>query len=172
MTSPSLTATAVRSAAGLAALTMLSLATLTSTANAASYTAGDFSAYVSGNPTVANTVDNCTVELGPVVDTAYPNYRKIGGVRVNCGSVHSVVKATVWEQYYNGSAWVNWGYSGVGTRYNSAGSGYGINGILRSPGVCSPYPGYTVAWRTAALVQTENVGGYRYSNWASDNRGC
>lgn len=154
----------------VSAMTAGMLGLAATSASAASGSAGDFSAFVPNNPTVS-TVDDCTVEVGPVVDTIpAPNYRKVGGVRVNCASVHTVIKATVWEQYWNGSAWVNLGYSGVGTRNYSTGSG---SEILKSPGVCSPYPpGWNVAWRTVALVQTENVGGYRYSAWAYDNRGC
>ncbi len=134
----------------------------------ATYNAGDFSAYVAG-PSVG-WVDDCKVEVGPVVDSIpRPDYRKIGGVRVNCSSVHAVIKATVWEQYSNGSAWVNWGYSNIGVRYNQAGSG---NGILKSPGVCSPNRSNIYAWRTVALVQTERVGSYLYSVWAKDPSGC
>jgi len=163
--------TLLRSAATVAATASV-LAVLTATsAGATSTTPGDFSSYISGNPTTAS-VDNCYVEVGPVVDTiAYPNYRKIGGVRVNCSSVHSVIKATVWEQYWNGSSWVNWGYSTVGTRYNQSGSGTGLAGILRSPAYCGPSSGHYY-WRTAALVQTERTGGYRYSAAAYDGAGC
>jgi hypothetical protein len=158
-----------RSVRSVTAFAAIAAAALTSNAHAASTSPGDFSSYIAGNPSIAY-VDNCTVELGPVVDTiAFPNYRKLGGVRVNCGSVHSVIKATVWEQYWNGSGWVNWGNSTVGTRYNQSGSGYGLSGILRSPAYCGPYHYY---WRTAALVQTERIGGYRYSASALDSAGC
>ncbi len=143
-----------------AAVAVVAVAALTSTATAASTTSGDFSSLVANSPTVRS-VDNCTVELGPVFDSWSSSYRKIGGVRVNCGSVHSIVKATVWQQYWTGSAWANVGSSSVGIRYNQASSGYGLSGILRSPAVCGH-----AYFRTAALVQTEYAGAYLYSGYA------
>jgi hypothetical protein len=118
-------------------------------------------------------VDDCMVELGPVFDSVpSPNYRKIGGVRVNCGTRHSVIAATVWEIYWNGSYWVNYGYSTHDARYNQYGSGYFWNGILRSPPFCfgTGKRGYT--WITAALVQTETTGMYVYSDPHTDYSGC
>jgi hypothetical protein len=155
---------------GAALAATLAVGVITSNASAASLTPGDFSAWV---PPSRGYVDNCTVDLGPVVDTVpAPNYRKIGGVRVNCGSVHSVIKATGWEEYWNGNSWTDWGYSTVGTRYNQAGSGFGISGILRSPAYCGPNRNIHYYWVTAALVQTENVGKYLYSLPTLDTSGC
>src|SRR4051794_40119188 len=55
----------------------------------------DFSAIVKNN-LLTGSVDDCWVDIGWVVDTiAYPNYRHVAGVRVNCRSVHSVIDATV-----------------------------------------------------------------------------
>ena len=145
-----------------AVLAAVAFAAVTPGANAAEF--GDFSPYVT--PDVFY-VDDCTAEVGPVFDSYSASYRKIGGVRVNCSTVHSVVKAMVWQQYWNGSAAVNVGSSNVGTRYNSTGSGYGRAGILRSGAVCGH------AWfRTAALVQTERTGAYIYSRWVYASDGC
>jgi hypothetical protein len=154
----------------LAAMAVAGL--LASSAQAASTTPGDFSSYITDNPTIGY-VDDCTVEVGPVVDSVpAPDYRKIGGVRVNCDSVHSVINATVWEQYWDGSEWVDWGDNSVRNGYDETGSGLDESGILSSPPSCSPDPGYPYAWRTAALVQTENDGAYVYSAEKVDSSGC
>ena len=118
-------------------------------------------------------VDDCTVELGPVFDSVpAPNYRKLGGVRVNCNTRHSIIAATVWEMYWNGSSWVNYGYSTHDARYNQYGSGYGLRRILRSPPTCFGTGNHGYSWITAALVQTERTGMYVYSDPHTDYSGC
>ena len=149
-----------------AAVAVMGLAAGAPVASAASTTPGDFSALVPNNPQVGY-LDNCKVEIGVVFDT-FGRYRKIGGARVNCTSVHRIIKATVWQQYWNGSSAVNVGASNVGARYNQAGSGNGVSGILRSGPVCGA--GYY--YRTEALVQTENTGHYFTSNWVGPAGGC
>jgi hypothetical protein len=146
-------------------------ATVSSAANVmGSYVPGDFSPYF---PTTIRYVDDCTVELGPVYDSVpSPNYHKIGGVRVNCSTVHSVIAATVWEMYWNGNTWVRWGSSNSAARYNQSGSGYGLNGILRSPPVCFGTGNRGYWWITGALVQTERTGMYVYSDMHQDPSGC
>jgi hypothetical protein len=157
-------------AALLAVLTAVLLAP--SSASAASSVPGDFSSLVANNPK-PYTVDNCRVEVGVVVDTnAYPNYRHVGGVRVNCGTYHSVIDATVALYYYNGSRWIQYGSSGYGVRYNQAGSGTGISGILRTPAYCvGGLRAYY--WMVGATVRTERTGATVYSNYSADTQaGC
>jgi hypothetical protein len=132
----------------------VALAAITPVASATTF--GDFSPFI---PPSTRYVDDCTVKLGPVFDSWSSSYRKIGGVQVNCNSVHPVIKATVWQQYWNGSTAVNVGTSTVGVRYNQSGSGAGI---LRSGAVC----GSRYYFRTAALVQTDRTGAYLYSDWS------
>jgi hypothetical protein len=139
------------------------VATLTAPpASAASTQPGDFSSRVAPNPKTY-WVDDCYVELGVVYDSvAYPNYRRIGGVRVNCNSRHSVVDATVALYYHNGSRWVQYGSSTHGARYNSTGSGAGLGGILRTPAYCvGGYRAYS--WMVGATVRTERTGLTNYS---------
>ena len=153
-------------AAGAAVLAALAVGVSAPLAGAASRTPGDFSSVFERNPTIyIGYVDDCIVELGPVFDSIpAPNYRKIGGVRVNCASVHAVIKATVWQQAAPpGGTWFNMGGSGVGTSYNQAGSGAGLNGILRSQPVCNPVKNRAYWWHTVALVQTERAARYFYS---------
>jgi hypothetical protein len=149
------------------------VATLTAApADAASTQPGDFSSRVSPNPRTY-WVDDCYVELGVVYDSiAYPNYRHIGGVRVNCNSRHSVVDATVALYYYNGSRWVQYGSGTHGVRYNSTGSGGGLGGILRTPAYCvGGYRAYS--WMVGATVRTERTGLTNYSYSFSDTAaGC
>ena len=119
-------------------------------AGATSFTHGDFSPYV---PPQTRYVDDCTVEIGPVYDSSASDWRKIGGVRVNCATVHYWVDATVALYYYNFTLqrWVQVGSSGYGIRYYSKGSGTGIGGILESGPACGK--GYY--WATAATVRTD-----------------
>jgi hypothetical protein len=136
-------------------------------ASAASTTPGDFSSVVSPNPKVF-AVDDCTAEVGVVYDSvAYPNYRHIGGVRVNCRTVHSVIDATVALYYYNGSKWIQYGNGTYGVRYNQSGSGYGISGILRTPAYCvGSYRAYY--WMVGATVRTNRAGYTSYSSYFRD----
>jgi hypothetical protein len=148
-------------------------AALSAQANAASSTVHDFSSLVANNPK-AWTVDNCRVELGIVVDSvSYPNYRHVGGVRVNCSSVHSVIQATVALYYWTGSRWVQYGNGTFGARYGQAGSGTGISGILRTPAYCVGSL-RTAYWMVGATVQTERTAATVYSNTsrALDGSGC
>ena len=147
------------------------IATLTAgTAGAASLQPGDFSSRVKPNPKTY-WVDDCYVELGVVYDSvAAPNYRHIGGVRVNCNSRHSIVDATVALYYYNGSRWVQYGNGNYGARYNSTGSGGGIGGILRTPAYCvGGYRAYS--WMVGATVRTERTGLTNYSYVFADTAG-
>jgi hypothetical protein len=127
-----------------------------------SHTANDFSSYLPNNP-LGGWVDDCYVELGFVVDTVpAPNYRHVGGVRVNCRSYHSVVDATVAMYYWNGSRWVQYGSSTYGVRYSSSGSGSGIGGILRTPRYCVGNL-KTTYWMVGATVRTNRTGGTLYT---------
>lgn len=141
-------------------------------ARAASTTPGDFSAYMTSVARVY-TVDDCTVEVGWVYDSvASPNWRHIGGVRVNCATRHSVIDATVALFYYNGSRWVQYGASAYGVRYSSYGSGSGISGILRT----SPYCVGDLRrnyWIVGATVRTERTGATVYTAPAiNTSEGC
>lgn len=131
-------------------------------AQAASTTPGDFSNVVRPNPLVSS-VDDCTVEVGIVFDSRpYPGYRRIGGVRVNCASRHSVIDATAALYYHDGSRWVQYGSGTYGVRYNRFGSGYGLDGILRTPPYCV-YGYRAYSWMVGATVRTERVGRTTYS---------
>ena len=146
-------------AAVLAASASLAIA---GQARAASTTPGDFSAFLTSSARVY-TVDDCTVEVGWVYDSVpSPNWRHIGGARVNCATRHSVVDATVALFYYNGSRWVQYGASAYGARYNSYGSGSGITGILRTSAYCvgglrQDY------WIVGVTVRTERTGATVYT---------
>jgi hypothetical protein len=154
----------------LAAISAMILA-LAPSAMAASYSAGDFSAAVNPNVRVF-TVDNCTAEVGVVFDwTPYPGYAHVGGVRVNCGSRHSVIEATVALYYHNGSRWVQYGSGVKGVRYNSTGSG---SQILYTGRYCvGPTLKYS-SWMVGATVSTERTGLTNYSIpvRATDGSGC
>lgn len=135
-------------------------------ASAGATSFGDWSPFIAPN---SAWVGNCYVLVGPVFDSYASSYHKIGGVSVNCNSEHSIIKATVWQQYSAGgsSTVYNDGSSNTGTRYNSYGSGSGAGGILRSGAVCGH------GWfRTVALVQTEQTGSYVYSTWQNTTGGC
>lgn len=106
-----------------------------------------------------------------VSQVAFPNYRRVGGVRVNCRTVHSVIDATVALYYYNGSRWIQWGASTYGVRYRQSGSGYGIGGILRTSEFCvGAYKRYY--WMVGATVRTERTGYTNYSYSHYDANGC
>jgi hypothetical protein len=143
-------------------LMTLVLAGVTEHAGAASTTPGDFSSRLANNPTVAS-VDDCRVELGFVFDSvSYPNYRHIGGVRVNCSSRHKVLDATVAIYYHNGIRWTQYGSSAYGVRYNQTGSGSGLEGILQTQPYCvGAYRGYY--WIVGATVRTERSGATFFS---------
>jgi hypothetical protein len=153
-------------------LTLAVTAALAPHASAASMNPGDFSIYLPANPT-PYTLDDCRVEVGPVVDSVpYPNYRKIGGVRINCGSVHRWIDATVALGYWNGSRWVQYGDSAYGIRYNQSGSGTGIAGILRTAPYCFGTSNRGYYWSVVATVRTERAAVTVSSYWAQDNSGC
>jgi hypothetical protein len=142
-------------------------------AGAASTTPGDFSSYIVNNPTVAY-VDGCRAEVGIVYDSVpYPNYRHVGGVRINCSTWHSAIDATVALYFYNGSRWVQYGNSTYGIRYSTYGSGTGIGGILRTPAYCvGSYRAYW--WMVGVTVRTEHSGITFYSRTPSQDTqaGC
>lgn len=85
--------------------------------------------------------------------------------------MHRFVEATVAEEYWNGSRWVQLGASGYGIRYNSYGSGSGLGGILRSQPVCFNH-NHGWAWLTVATIRTERVTQTVQSDWATDPSGC
>ena len=139
-------------------------------AEAASYTAGDFSAAVNPNVRVFY-VDDCRVEVGIVYDwAAYPNYAHVGGVRVNCASQHGVIDATVALYYSDGTRWIQYGSSAYGVRYNSTGSGAGIK---YTPRYCVGSLKYNW-WMVGTTVRTERAGLTNYSVpvHAADGSGC
>jgi hypothetical protein len=157
---------------GMAALTATAL--IAPSAQASSATPGDFSSLIAGNPTAGWLVDDCYVELGYIYDSVpYPNYRHIGGVRVNCNSRHSYIAATVAMYYYNGSSWVQYGNGKYGIKYNVTGSGSGISGILETPAYCA---GTLRAdyWIVGATVSTERASRTVYSQVPAHdpNAGC
>ena len=162
-----------RLAVWVSMLTLAVTAALAPHASAASMNPGDFSIYLPvANPT-PYTLDDCRVEVGPVVDSVpYPNYRKIGGVRINCGSVHRWIDATVALDYWNGSRWVQYGDSAYGIRYNQSGSGTGIAGILRTAPYCFGTSNRGYYWSVVATVRTERAAVTVSSYWAQDNSGC
>jgi len=151
-------------------LAALTASLLAPSANAASSSVGDFSSLLSPNVRTFY-VDDCTAEVGVVVDSVrYPYYRHVGGVRVNCRTVHSVIDATVALYYYNGSRWVQYGNGAYGVRYYQSGSGYGLGGILSTPAYCvGSYRAYY--WMVGATVRTERAGLTNYSFPAADPRG-
>lgn len=156
--------------AGSLALLSVVAPGLAPAASAASYTPGDFSAAVNPNVRVF-TVDNCTAEVGVVFDwTPFPNYARVGGVRVNCSTRHSSIAATVALYYHNGTRWVQYGSSNSGTRWNSTGSG---TSILYTPRYCAGSLRYNY-WMVGATVRTERVGLTQYSHAvrAADGSGC
>jgi hypothetical protein len=162
----------VRMAIGIGLSTLaLAVAAFSPNASAAVVQPGDFSDRLSvANPT-AYALDDCRVEIGPVLDTvAYPNYHKIGGVRINCGSVHRWIDATVAIGYWNGTKWLQYGVSSYGVRYNQSGSGTGIGGILRTNGYCPVTQG--LYWSVVATVRTERATTTVSSYWALDPAGC
>jgi len=131
---------------------------------------GDFSAAVNPNVRVF-TVDNCTAEVGFVFDwTPFPNYARVGGVRVNCSTRHSVIQATVALYYHNGTRWVQYGSSNSATRSNSTGSG---TSMLYTPRYCAGSLRCNY-WMVGATVRTERVGLTQYSHVvrAADGSGC
>jgi hypothetical protein len=139
---------------------------------AASTTPGDFSIYLTSSAR-AYTVDDCTVEVGWVIDSVpSPNWRHIGGARVNCATRHSVIDATLALFYYNGSRWVQYGSSAYGVRYSSYGSGAGLAGILRTSAYCvgglrQDY------WIVGVTVRTERTGATVYTAPAiNTSQGC
>jgi hypothetical protein len=141
-------------------------------AAAVSTTPGDFSSLLRGNPN-NYVVDDCRVELGFVVDsTPYPNYAKVGGVRVNCNTVHSWIDATVALYYWNGTGWVQYGSSGYGIRYNQRGSGLGLSGILHTPRYCAGAASRGLYWKVGTTVRTNRARGTTYGNVYQDNSGC
>lgn len=120
-------------------------------------------------------VDDCTVEMGPVVDPdyAYPTYRKIGGVRVNCNSYHSTIDALVEEAVYYSGAWHYYTqYQNYGVRHNTYGTGYTLGGILRSVPFCFGTNNRGYYWSTVVRVRTENTGKWLWSTAAIDPAGC
>jgi hypothetical protein len=134
-------------------------------AQAASTTPGDFSSLLWSSSARVYAVDDCTVELGWVFDSVpSPNWRHVGGVRVNCSSVHSVVDATVAMYYYNPGTgrWVQYGNGTYGVRYSSTGSGPGLGGILRTPAYCvGSLRAYS--WMIGATVRTDRTGLTNYT---------
>ena len=142
-------------------------------ATAASATPGDFSSLTTRANPQQFVVDDCTVEVGVVVDaTPYPDYHHVGGVRVNCSSRHSVVHATVALYYWNGSRFVQYGAGAHGVRFSTTGSGYGVGGILRTPAHCV---GSLRAqeWIVGATVRTEHTGRTVFSTSQKDTAaGC
>jgi hypothetical protein len=120
-------------------------------ASAASTTVGDFSSMVVPNPD-KTWIGDCYVEVGPTFD-GFGAWRKVGGVRINCGSAYSWIEATVWTAYWNPQTQRSTmvGQLGYGVRYNTTGSGQGINGILRGGYACG---GQNYYWRTEARVRT------------------
>jgi hypothetical protein len=142
-------------------------------ADAASTQPGDFNSVVGPPNLYYIWVDDCYVDFGWVFDNRTPQtYRHIAGVRVNCSSRHSVTDATVAMYYSNGSSWVQYGNGTRVVKYNTAGSGTGIEGIVQSPAYCvgtfraySWIVGVTVrterSWRTAYTQQAakDTVGG-------------
>jgi len=144
----------------------------TFTATASATAAGDFSAVV---PRSTWIIDDCWVEVGVVWDSVpYPNYRKIGGVRLNCGSLHGWIDASVALQYYYNGLWYQYGTSAYGVRYNSYGSGGGLGGILRTPPLCAGTASRGLWWRVVANVRTDRrpTGTVVASNAAYDGSGC
>ena len=99
----------------------------------------------------------------------YPDYRHIGGVRVNCHSRHSVIDVTValyyyyyYYYYYYGSPWVQWGNGTRVVRYNMVGSGPRLAGIVYTPASCV-YGYRAYSWMVGATVRTERAGWTNYS---------
>jgi hypothetical protein len=159
------------SSVALTALALACAVLFAPPASAASATPGDFSSLVPVQNPYGLWVDDCFTEVGVVVDTVpYPNYRHVGGVRVNCRSTHSVIDATVALYYWTGSRWVQYGNGTHGVRYNVAGSGYGLSGILRTPAYCVGSLRST-SWMVGTTVRTERTGSTFFSPAASDPRG-
>lgn len=142
-------------------------------ATAASATPGDFSSLTARANPQRLVVDDCTIEVGVVVDaTPYPDYHHVGGVRVNCSSRHSVLDVTVGLYYWNGSRFVQYGAGAYGVRYSTTGSGYGVGGILRTPAYCVGSL-RSQEWIVGATVRTENSGRAVFSTWQKDTAaGC
>jgi hypothetical protein len=121
-----------------------------------SETPGDFSSrvLVAGPNPITTQVDDCVYEVGIVFDSVpYPNYRHVGGVRVNCGSTQ-VIDATVTLWYFNKDT-NDWdpASSQAFPLSNSPGSGDGIDGILQAPPVCAN--GYRTSWTVTTTVRTD-----------------
>jgi len=144
----------------------------TSAATAATNIPWDFSSII---PKSTWIFDDCSVEVGVVYDSVpFPNYRKIGGVRLNCRSLHRWLDASVAMQYYYNGAWHQYGDSAYGVRYNAYGSGAGLSGILRTTPICAGTASRGLWWRVVANVRTDRqpAGAVVASNAAADHFGC
>ena len=153
----------IATAVVVATLAMAGTVLLAPAANAASTQPGDFSSVVGPPNPYYIWVDDCYVDFGWVFDNRTPQtYRHIAGVRVNCSSRHSVIDATVAMYYSNGSSWVQYGTGTRVVRYDTAGSGSGIGGIVQSPAYCvGPYRAYS--WIVGVTVRTERSGRTAYT---------
>lgn len=163
----------VRMAIGIGLSTLaLAVAAFSPNASAAVVQPGDFSDRLPvANPTVDPFFDDCSVDIGFVLDSVtWPNYHKIGGVRINCRSVHRWIDATVAIGYWDGTKWVQYGDSSYGVRYNQSGSGTGIGGILSTNKYCHPIVG--LYWKVVAIVRTERLTKTVQSVWVQDTAGC
>jgi hypothetical protein len=164
----------VRMAFGICLSTLiLAVAAHSPTASAAVVQPGDFSDRLTvTNPTL-DAFDDCSVDIGVVLDTVdYPYYRRIGGVRINCRSVHRWIDATVAIGYWDGTKWVQYGVSSYGVRYNQNGSGAGIGGILSTNPYCVGAAGRQLYWSVVATVRTERATKPVQSAWVQNSAGC
>jgi hypothetical protein len=141
-------------------------------ASAASTTPGDFSSKIAGNPNLT-TLGNCIIETGVIFDSVpYPNYRKAGGVRVNCLTTRQKIEAVVTLQYWNGSTWASIGTPGSTTLTYYRGTGFGVNGIVRSTPFCVGVGNRGLYWRASAAVRTDQGTAVVATSAVRDLAGC
>ena len=131
-----------------------------------------FSNQISPNPQLAY-VEDCTVAMGIVFDPvrAFPNYRKIGGVQVNCTYVHRTLTAVVWLQWYNfqTASWTFYGSPGTMISNNTRGWG---TAIIETPGYCVGIGARGNYWRVYTTVNTGTRVQSWYTQYQQDNYGC
>jgi hypothetical protein len=130
-------------------------------ASAASTQPGDFSSMVSPNPHIFY-VDDCVVEAGWIYNRTRVDFLHIGGARVNCSTMHSVIDVTVAMYYYAGGRWIQYNSGTRAVKYNTYGGGRGNDGIVYTPGYCvGSLKAYY--WMVGATVRTERAGWTDYS---------
>jgi hypothetical protein len=173
ITMSSITTSGLKSFTLASVLAIATTLTFSAAANAASYTQGDFSAAFYPNVRTF-TVDGCYVEVGVVFDTAGPNYRHWGAVRVsNCRSMHSYISTSVDMYLWDANGGSSWLHAGLNRNYIARNSSSG-NGMGYTSKYCLYQPpayAANVYWKVGAIVYTEHGSWWVESAFARDPNG-